>query len=161
MSLLKGFSVLALLAALVTGVSGAQSAHATAKPPAGRPSPYKGEKVSDKAKALYPAEWGIDHLKVSATNAGNLIKFTYHVVEPKLAKALGDHSNSPYLQAPRSHAILQVPQMEKIGQLRQTGNLEADKDYWMVFSNKGNLVHPGERVNVVIGKFHADGLLVE
>jgi hypothetical protein len=31
----------------------------------------------------------------------------------------------------------------------------------MVFSNKGNLVHPGERVNIIIGKFHADGLLVE
>jgi hypothetical protein len=31
----------------------------------------------------------------------------------------------------------------------------------MAFSNKGNLVRPGERVNVIIGKFHADGLLVE
>jgi hypothetical protein len=31
----------------------------------------------------------------------------------------------------------------------------------MVFSNKGNLVKPGDRVNVVIGTFHADGLMVE
>jgi hypothetical protein len=31
----------------------------------------------------------------------------------------------------------------------------------VVFSNKGNLVRPGDRVNVMIGAFHADGLLVE
>jgi len=29
------------------------------------------------------------------------------------------------------------------------------------FSNKGNLVKAGDRVNVMIGTFHADGLLVE
>jgi hypothetical protein len=51
--------------------------------------------------------------------------------------------------------------MEKIGQLRQLNAAEADTEYWMAFSNKGNLVRPGERVNVIIGKFHADGLLVE
>jgi hypothetical protein len=30
-----------------------------------------------------------------------------------------------------------------------------------VFSNKGNLVKRGDRVNVMIGAFHADGLMVE
>jgi hypothetical protein len=30
-----------------------------------------------------------------------------------------------------------------------------------MFSNKRNLVRAGDRVNVVIGSFHADGLLVE
>jgi hypothetical protein len=31
----------------------------------------------------------------------------------------------------------------------------------MVFSNKGNLVKHGDRVNVVAGAFHLDGLMVE
>jgi hypothetical protein len=31
----------------------------------------------------------------------------------------------------------------------------------MVFSNKGNLVKAGERVDVTIGNFHADGLVLE
>jgi hypothetical protein len=124
-------------------------------------SPYPRMKLSDKARQVYPAEWGVDQLKVSSTNSGNLIRFSYRVVEPKLAKALGDHALTPYLFAPRSNAMLQVPNMEKIGMLRQSGGSEANKDYWMVFSNKGNLVRPGERVNVIIGKFHADGLLVE
>src|SRR6267154_966710 len=101
-----------------------------------------------------------------ATHPGNSspyrrMKFSERVLEPKLAKALGDHESTPYLYAPRSHAMLQVPTMEKIGQLRQLNAAEANKEYWMVFSNKGNLVRPGERVNVIIGKFHADGLLVE
>jgi hypothetical protein len=133
-------------------------------PPASRPtttSPYHGMKLSEKAREYYPAAWGIDRLRVSSTSSGNLIRFSYRVVEPKLGKALGDHESTPYLFAPRTHAVLQVPSMEKIGQLRQLGATEANKEYWMVFSNKGNFVRPGDRVNVIIGKFHADGLLVE
>ena len=124
-------------------------------------SPYSRMKLSEKARQVYLGQWGVDHLKVSYTNSGNLVRFSYRVVEPKLAKALGDHALTPQMYAPRSHAMLQVPNMEKIGMLRQSGGVEPDKDYWMVFSNKGNLVRPGERVNVIIGKFHADGLLVE
>jgi hypothetical protein len=118
-------------------------------------------KLSEKARAYYPAAWGVDHLRATYTNSGNLIRFSYRVVEPKLAKPLGDHEFTPYLYAPRTHAMLQIPTMEKIGQLRQLGADEANKEYWMVFSNKGDLVRRGERVNVIIGKFHADGLLVE
>lgn len=124
-------------------------------------SPYHGMILSDKASKFYPAAWGVDHLRVNYTSSGNLIRFSYRVLEPKLAKALGAHESTPYLYAPRSHAMLQVPTMEQIGLLRQLGAAEANKEYWMVFSNKGNLVRPGERVNVIIGKFHADGLLVE
>ena len=124
-------------------------------------SPYHGMKQSEKARAYYPAAWGVDHLRASYTSSGNLIRFSYRVVEPKLAKALGDHESTPYLYAPRSHAMLQIPTMEKVGQLRQLNTAEADKEYWMVFSNKGNPVRRGDRVNVIIGKFHADGLLVE
>ena len=61
----------------------------------------------------------------------------------------------------RSRALLQVPVMDKVGQLRQTGTPIAGQEYWMVFSNKGNLVKPGDRVNVIIGSFRAEGLMVE
>jgi hypothetical protein len=157
-----------LIAALLTSASVAQTpgsaAPAVAPPAAAHPSktsPYHGMKLSEKAREIYPAAWGVDRLRVSYTSSGNLIRFSYRVVEPKLAKALGDHESTPYLFAPRTNAMLQVPTMEKIGQLRQLGAAEANKAYWMVFSNKGNLVRPGDRVNVIIGRFHADGLLVE
>jgi len=105
--------------------------------------------------------WGVDKLRANYTSSGNLIKFSYRVVQPKLAKTLGDHENTPELIGIRSNAVLHIPTMEKIGQLRQMSAAEADKDYWMVFSNKGNLVRPGDEVSVIIGKFRADGLIVE
>jgi hypothetical protein len=127
----------------------------------GKASPYHGMKLSEKARNYYPAAWGVDRLRVNYTSSGNLIRFSFRVVEPKRAKALGDHEATPYLVGLRSNVVLQVPTMEKIGQLRQMGANEAGKEYWMVFSNKGNLVRPGDRVNVLIGKFRAEGLVVE
>jgi len=54
-----------------------------------------------------------------------------------------------------------VPSLEKVGKLRQSSTPQAGKSYWMAFSNKGRLVKRGDRVNVVIGKFRADGLVVD
>jgi len=54
-----------------------------------------------------------------------------------------------------------VPALENVGQLRQSAPPEAGKSYWMVFSNKGRLVKRGDHVSVVIGDFHADGLVVD
>jgi hypothetical protein len=51
--------------------------------------------------------------------------------------------------------------MDKVGALRQTAPPALGQEYWMVFSNKGNLVRPGDRVSVQIGSFRADGLVVE
>ena len=56
---------------------------------------------------------------------------------------------------------LVVPQMEKIGQLRQSSAPIAGKQYWMAFSNSGRRVRPGDRVDVEIGNFRAQGLVVE
>ena len=50
--------------------------------------------------------------------------------------------------------------MEKVGQLRQSSPPEAGKQYWMVFSNKGNVVQRGDRVTITIGRFVAQGLYV-
>ena len=80
---------------------------------------------------------------------------------PALAKLLGDKSTTPYLYGEANHVLLEVPVMDNIGQLRQTGALEVGQQYWMVFSNKGNLVKAGDRVNVLIGSFHIDGLVVQ
>lgn len=51
--------------------------------------------------------------------------------------------------------------MDTVGQLRQVGQLEPGRSYWMVFSNKGNLIKVGDRVSVLAGAMHIDGLAVE
>jgi len=62
---------------------------------------------------------------------------------------------------PRAQVKLVVPSLEKVGQLRQSSTPQAGKSYWMAFSNKGRLVKRGDRVSVVIGRFRADGLVVD
>ena len=132
-----------------------------ARPAPKKPSPYQPVKIPKPAKTFYQAYGGVDNLVVRQTASGNLIRFSYRVVDPARAKALGDKTATPYLIGQRSRAMLQIPVMDKIGQLRQTGMPEAGQEYWMVFSNKGNLIKAGDRVNVLIGSFHFDGLVVE
>lgn len=136
-------------------------AQATAHSRVHKVSPYHPVSIPNSAKDYYQSVWGIDNMLVRRTASGNLIRFSYRVTDPARAKALGDKHATPYLFGQRSHAMLHIPVMEKVGQLRQTGTAEAGKEYWMVFSNKGNLVRAGDRVNVIIGSFHADGVMVE
>jgi hypothetical protein len=83
------------------------------------------------------------------------------------AKPVAAGTPVPYLpnrfsRRAQAGVSLVVPQMEKVGQLRQASeNLEAGKSYWMAFSNAGRRVKRGDRVNVVIGNFQAQGLVVE
>jgi hypothetical protein len=124
-------------------------------------SPYRAVGYSTHAKNFYKLKWGVEPESVKQVSSGTMIKFTYRVVDANKAKALNDKANSPYLIDPQARVRLVIPTMEKIGQLRQTAEPEAGKVYWMVFSNKEGFVKQGARVNVVIGKFHIDGLVVE
>ena len=126
------------------------------------PAPaHRGAALGEKARKFYASVWGVDHLRASYTSSGNLIRFSYRVLNPQLAAPLGDHENVPEMVGIRSNAVLHIPTMEKIGQLRQLSPGEASKEYWMVFSNKGDLVRPGDEVSVIIGKFRASGLIVQ
>jgi len=153
---------------LSAGAVAAQPPASTSKPAtsaasAGGPrtSPFHQQRESTKAQTYYMSRWGIADLKVRSTNAGNLIRFSYRIVNAELANALNDKRNTPAMVGERAHVVLQVPVMEKVGALRQSMPPEDGKEYWMVFSNKGNFIKPGDRVNVLIGSFHADGLMVE
>lgn len=130
-------------------------------PPVHKKSPFPTQNFPISSKLFFASAWGVDKLKVSYTSSGNLIRFSYRVSEPERAKLLSDKSATPYLMEPKSRAVLSVPVMDKVGALRQTAAPKLGQEYWMVFSNKGNLVRPGDRVSVVIGSFHADGLMVE
>jgi hypothetical protein len=126
-----------------------------------RHSPFHQQQVTEKAQKYYASSWGVDKMKVSYTSSGNLIRFSYRVSDAERAAALSSKADAPVMVGQRSRAVLQVPVMDKVGPLRQAAAPKAGQEYWMVFSNKGNLVKPGDRVNVIIGQFHADGLMVE
>ena len=124
-------------------------------------APYADRAQSDKSREFYRATWGIDDLHLRMTSSGNLIRLSFRVTDPRLAKPLGEAVNTAYLYAPRAQVLLEVPTMEKVGPLRQQTLSEANRDYWLVFSNKGNPVHVGDRADIVIGKFHATGLIID
>jgi hypothetical protein len=155
----------AALAQSVPAASGpatAAPAKASGVTPASKTSPYRvAAKLTPKAQTYYATAWGVDKLSVRYTSSGNLIRFSYRVTDAQRATALSAKASPPYLVGQKNSVVLQVPVMEKIGQLRQTAAPVVGQEYWMAFSNKGNHVKPGDRVNVMIGSFHVEGLMVE
>lgn len=156
-----------LLAGILTCGVCSSSIHAQTLPSgksevaAGGPSHYAPNPLSEHAVRYYRTVWGIDSITVKSAEAGDLIRFTYQVLDPDKAKTLNDKKNEPSLVDPRAGVKLVVPSLEKVGKLRQSSAPEAGKVYWMAFSNRGRFVRPGDRVNVVIGNFQANGLVVE
>jgi len=134
------------------------SAKDTAPP---RPVRYHPDRFAGRAGEYYRLVWGVDSLSARWAESGEVIRFNYRVLDPTKARILNDKAAEPSLEDPRAGVSLVIPQMEKIGKLRQTATPEAGKSYWMTFSNKGRLVKRGDHVNVVIGKFRADGLVVD
>jgi hypothetical protein len=128
---------------------------------AGAPSRYLPNRFAGRAGAYYKVVWGIDSLSVKWAESGELIRFSWRVLDPERAKVLNDKKLEPSLIDQRAGVSLVVPTMEKVGQLRQSQPPEAGKSYWMAFSNKGRLIRRGDRVDVVIGPFRAENLVVD
>jgi hypothetical protein len=157
-----------LTSAIVFSPAQAQSVQANQSPaaPARKSSPvvprrYQLNQLPPSARQYYALNWGVEALSVKSVESGEIIRFTYRVLDPEKAEGLNDKKNEPSLIDPGAGVKLVVPSLEKVGKLRQTSTPEAGKVYWMAFSNKGRHVKPGHRVDVVIGQFRADGLFVQ
>ncbi len=109
----------------------------------------------------YEGVWGIDSLKVKYTESGEMIRFSWRVLDPDKAALLNDKKAEPSLIDLQAGVKLVVPEMEKVGKLRQSSTPVAGMSYWMAFSNSGRRVKRGDRVIVMVGQFRADGLVVE
>lgn len=162
LALVLAGGVLALSAAGQTAVQGAQSNAAGArKASTGTRVRFVPNELPRRAQMYYQGVWGIDELRVKQAESGELIRFTWRVLDPTKAESLNDKKIQPLLIDPRAGVQLVIPTMEKVGQLRQSSTPEAGKSYWMAFSNSGRPVKRGDRVSVVIGRFRAEGLVVE
>jgi hypothetical protein len=140
----------------------AQTTTAAGQPPAVKSaSRYQPERFAGRAGKYYQLVWGVESLGLKTVESGEVIRFSYRVLDAEKAKALNDKKSEPVLIDPKAGVKLVVPSLEKVGQLRQSSTPEAGKSYWMAFSNKGRLVKRGDHVSVVIGKFRADGLVVD
>jgi hypothetical protein len=131
------------------------------KPAVAATSPYHPSRFPRRAELHYALVWGVDALSVKWAESGEMIRFSYRVLDADKARALNDKSTAPSLIDWRAGAGLVVPSLEQVGQLRQSEDPVAGKSYWMAFSNKGRLVKRGDHVDVVIGQFRAKDLVVD
>ncbi|MHB8721755.1 MAG: hypothetical protein ACYDAH_10205 [Steroidobacteraceae bacterium] len=129
--------------------------------PAGPHTRYLPNRFAGRAGMFYKTVWGIDLLSVKLTESGQMVRFAWRVLDPERAKPLSNKEAVPSLIDPQAGVSLVVPTLENIGMMRQASTPEVGKSYWMAFSNKGRLVKKGDRVNVVIGQFRAEGLAVD
>jgi len=157
--LLAGFLAGTAVAPQLHGQPAADTPAKSAKAPT--PSHYQPNRFPKRAQEYYGVVWGLDSLSVKAVESGALIRFSYRILDPQKAKLLNDKKVEAFLDSPDKRVRLSIPSLEKVGQLRQASTEEAGRVYWMAFSNPRRTIKPGDHVNVVIGGFHAEGLLVE
>lgn len=112
-------------------------------------------------KTYIKRKWGIETLFVRETAAGTMLEFRYKVLDSNKAKALFIRKTKPILTHVRTGLELVVPTPAKTGALRNSDVPLANHTYWMFFSNPGRIVKPGDLVNITIGEFAIEGLVVE
>ena len=141
--------------------AGAQSATPAGQRGAARSGYAQPDYLPLRAMMYYQGVWGVDSFRVKYTESGELIRFSYRVVDPDKAAALNDKKAEPSLIDPKAGVSLVVPAVSNVGKMRQSSTPKAGMTYWMAFSNTGRPVKRGDRVDVVIGHFRAQGLVVE
>ncbi len=142
--------------------AGAQSAAPAARPVAsGAATHYMVNHLPRRAQMYYQSLWGIDSLRIKTMESGELIRFTWRVFDTDKAKVLVDEKVQPELIDSQAGVKLVVPGVNNVGMLRSTSTPEVGKSYFVAFSNVGRRVKPGHHVDIVIGHFKAEGLVVE
>jgi hypothetical protein len=106
--------------------------------------------------------WGIQVSSVFLSGGGNLVDFRYKVLDPVKAATLTRAESKPTLLDQTTGAKLIVPDMPKVGPMRQTVKQPVvGKTYFMLFANTRHHVKSGDKVTIAIGDFRAENLTVE
>lgn len=105
-------------------------------------------------------DWGIEVTRLNLTANGYMIDFRYRVLDAKKAQELFTRQNKPYLIDQTSGKVVAVPNIGKVGPLRNSNMAKEGKIYWMFFDNISGLIKAGNKVTVVIGDFRVENLVV-
>ena len=112
-------------------------------------------------KTFLKRQWGIEIVFVRQTAAGYMLEFRYKVLDAEKAEPLFERQTKPLLTHVETGSKMIVPTPAKTGALRNSNLPLDDHTYWMFFANPGQLVKPGEHVNIEIGDFLVEGLVVQ
>lgn len=107
-------------------------------------------------------QFGIEIVGLYLSSRGYMLDFRYQVKDAAKAAPMIDRALIPYLIHEASGAKFAVPSPAKVGPLRQMPRqLEAGKQYFILFANPGQYVKAGDLVTVVIGDMRFEHLRVE
>ncbi len=112
-----------LLATLLAGIF-ALPLLSQAPVPSGTPAPaakaaapsaitYQPQRFPKRERSYCQLFWGVDSVHAKAVESGELIKFSYRVLDADKAKALNYKNNEPSMYVPALHTKLVIPTMEK------------------------------------------------
>jgi hypothetical protein len=148
-----------------TGPDSLLSEDAAAKNAFFGPAPETAEADSDRRpshRTSMEARWGIEIKSLRRTAAGHLLDFRFKIINPDKAALFLKREDKAYLIDQASGKKLPVPVMPNVGALRSTAvKPEANRVYFILFSNAGDLVKSGSKVSIVMGDFKAENLVVE
>lgn len=128
---------------------------------ASMPAPAASSPRSPREMTYLKRTWGIEILFVRESSAGYMLEFRYKVIDAKKAAPLFERQTKPILTDVKTSAKMVVPTPAKTGALRNSNMPIDGRTYWMFFANPGKLVKVGDAVNIEIGKFLVEGLIVE
>ncbi len=122
----------------------------------------KSQEISRSRKNTYiKRRWGVEIIHVRQAAAGYMLEFRYKVHDADKSKILFKRQIKPLLTHIESGAKLIVPTPAKTGALRNSNMPLQGRTYWMFFGNPATLVKKGDHVNIQIGDFLVENLIVE
>ncbi|NWF76448.1 MAG: hypothetical protein HXY53_07780 [Nitrospirae bacterium] len=120
----------------------------------------KGKNITKPEESI-EERWGIIIEGIRLSAAGYMLDFRYRVINSEKAKYLFDRKIKPYLVDQKSGAKFIVPSPPKVGALRTTNQIQANRTYFIFFANPGKFIKHGNKVTVVIGDLRAENLIVD
>jgi hypothetical protein len=109
-------------------------------------------------------KWGVEVMGIRLAARGYMMDFRFKVQDLEKALPLFDSRIKPYVIPEGTEVKLPVPAGQKVGAFRTTNrgkNIQAGKDYVIMFGNPDSFVKPGQKVSVVIGDFRVERLTVK
>jgi methionine-rich copper-binding protein CopC len=107
-------------------------------------------------------KYGVSDITLRFASAGLMLDFRYRVVDPDKAQYLANRDLTTYLYHHKTGSTLIVPSPPKTGTLRQTSErMKQGRVYAAFFANPGRIVGSGDKVDIVIGDFKAEDLVVQ
>ncbi len=104
---------------------------------------------------------GIKIVSLRPTGGGQMLDLRFQVLDPEKAEAVLDKNRKAYLLDGKTGKALPVP-VTKAGPMRQTTlKPEANRIYFILFSNPGGRVKENDKLTLVIGDFKREDIIVQ